>query len=130
MARGRGGFTLIELLIAMTILIIVTTTFARFAGQFSRSIGTSAARTVAIGVATGRLELIRADPRYTKLVSLYNTGASAETTGFPGYPRMRRATRVVRDQSRKRDRTTITVRVWDPSLPDTVTVTAVVASPE
>ena len=55
--------------------------------------------------------------------------AGADTTGFPNYPRMRRRTTVVRDQSGGRDRTTITVRVTDPALRDTVSVTALVASP-
>jgi hypothetical protein len=43
---------------------------------------------------------------------------------------MRRVTRVVRDQAGGRDRTTVTVRVWDPALSDTVSVTAVISSPE
>jgi prepilin-type N-terminal cleavage/methylation domain-containing protein len=130
MRKDRRGFTLIELLVAIVILVIVATTFARFAGDFTRSIGNSSLRTIAIGVATGRLELVRADPRYSRLVSLYNSGAGADTTGFPNYPRMHRKTTVVRDQSGDRDRTTITVRVWDPALSDTIAVTAIVASPE
>jgi prepilin-type N-terminal cleavage/methylation domain-containing protein len=130
MRKDRRGFTLIELLLAIVILVIVATTFARFAGDFTRSIGNSSIRTIAIGVATGRLELVRADPRYSRLVSLYNSGAGADTTGFPNYPRMRRKTTVVRDQSGDRDRTTITVRVWDPAFSDTIAVTAIVASPE
>jgi prepilin-type N-terminal cleavage/methylation domain-containing protein len=126
----RRGFTLIELLIAIVVVVIVATSFARFAAQYSRSMGDSSLRLVATGVATGRLELIRADPRYTRLVSLYGSStAGGDTTGFPDYPRMRRITTLVRDQSGNRDFTTITVKVWDPALIDTVAVTAVVASP-
>ncbi|MCA9763905.1 MAG: type II secretion system protein [Gemmatimonadetes bacterium] len=127
--HGTRGFTLIEILLAIVILVIVATTFARFAGSFSKSMGDASLRTIATGVATGRLELVRADPRYTRLVSLYGSGAGADTTGFPNYPRMRRRTTVVRDQAGGRDRTTITVRVTDPALRDTVSVTALVASP-
>lgn len=128
--RRRNGFTLIEILLAIVILVIVATTFARFAGSYARSMGDATLRTVATGVATGRLELVRADPRYTRLVTLYGSGAGADTTGFPNYPRLRRKTNVVRDVSGGRDRTTITVRVWDPALRDTIAVTAIVASPQ
>ena len=126
----RAGFTLIELLIAIVVVVIVATSFARFASQYSRSMGDSSLRLVATGVATGRLELVRADPRYARLNTLYGSStAGGDTTGFPDYPRMRRTTTLVRDQSGNRDFTTITVKVWDPALIDTVAVTAVVASP-
>lgn len=127
--RRRDGFTLVELLITVVILVIIATTFAKFAASFSRNMGDASLRLIASGVATGRLELVRADPRYDRLVTMYGSGAGADTTGFPGYPRMRRRTTVVRDQSGNRDRTTVTVRVTDPALTDTVAVTAVIASP-
>jgi prepilin-type N-terminal cleavage/methylation domain-containing protein len=128
----RRGFTLIEVLLAVIILTIVATTTARFAAEFTRTMSTSSIRVTAAGAATDRLELIRADPRYPRLVSLYGSGAGADTTGFPGYPQMRRITRVVRDtsgSSPRRDRTTVTVRVLAPGLRDTVALTAVIASP-
>lgn len=126
----RAGFTLIELLIAIVVVVIVATSFARFAAQYSRSMGDSSLRLVATGVATGRLELVRADPRYARLNALYGSSTpGGDTTGFPDYPRMRRTTTLVRDQSGNRDFTTVTVKVWDPALIDTVAVTAVVASP-
>lgn len=129
--RTRSGFTLMEVLLAVVILVIVATTTARFASEFSRAMTKSSVRVVASGVAADRLELIRADPRYPRLVSLYGSGTGADTTGFPGYASMRRLTNVVRDQTGTpaRDRTTVTVRVVDPSLKDTVAVTAVIASP-
>jgi prepilin-type N-terminal cleavage/methylation domain-containing protein len=126
----RDGFTLIEMLIAVVVVVIVATSFAKFAAQYSRSMGDSSLRLVATGVAAGRLELVRADPRYPRLNALYGSGTpGGDTTGFPDYPRMRRITTLVRDQSGNRDFTTITVKVWDPALIDTVAVTAVVASP-
>lgn len=129
--RNRAGFTLMEVLMAVVILVILATTMARFAGDFSKSMAKSSVRVVASGVAADRLELMRADPRYPRLVTLYGTGAGADTTGFPGYAQMRRITNIVRDQSGTpaRDRTTVTVRVIDPALKDTVSVTAVIASP-
>ena len=128
---NRRGFTLIEVLLAMVILVLITTTFAKFASDFARGMTGSAVRVVSAGVAQDRLELIRADPRYARLVSLYNSGAGADTTGFSGFPLMRRITSIVRDQggTPPRDRTTITVRVFDPRLRDTVSVTSIIASP-
>lgn len=126
---NRRGFTLIELLISLVILTVVATTFAKFTGAFSRTMSDAAIRTIATGVGSGRLELVRADPRYARLVTLYGAGAGADTTGFPTYPRMRRRTTVVRDTTAGRDRTTITVRVSDPALRDTVALTATVAAP-
>lgn len=129
--RHRDGFTLIEVLLAVVIMVIVATTVARFAGDFSKGMTKSSLRVVASGVAADRLELMRADPRYTRLGTIYGTGSGADTTGFPGYSLMRRITNVLRDQTGTpaRDRTTITVRVIDPGLTDTVAVTAVIASP-
>jgi prepilin-type N-terminal cleavage/methylation domain-containing protein len=129
---SRRGFTLLEVLLAVVVLVIVATTTARFAAEFTRAMTLSSVRVVATGAATDRLELIRADPRYARLTTLYGSGAGADTTGFPGFPTMRRVTRVVRDTSGaspRRDRTTITVRVFTPGRPDTVALTAVVAAP-
>lgn len=126
--RRRGGFTLIELLVTIVLLTIVATTFAKFAGSFARAMGDSTIKLVATEFANSRLELIRSDPRYTRLNTLYGSGAGADTTGFGEYPRMRRVTQVVRDQSGERDRTTVTVTVTDPALQNPVAVTAVIAS--
>ena len=127
----RRGFTIIEVLVAIVILAVLATGVARFSATFAKTLSSSSVRVVAAGVASDRLQLIRADPRYTALVSLYNAGAGADTTGFPDYPNMHRLTYVVRDQSGTpaRDRTTVTVRVIDPGMSDTVAVTSVIASP-
>ena len=133
--RQRTGFTLTEMLLAIVILTIVATSVARFAGSFSRAMGDASVRVIATSVATDRLELVRADPRYTLLTSLYSGGAAgADTTGFPAYPTMRRITTVVRDTtgtaSSRRDRTTVTVQVFaPPALRDTVAVTAIITRP-
>jgi prepilin-type N-terminal cleavage/methylation domain-containing protein len=129
--RNRRGFTIIEILIAIVILSILAVGVARFSAGFSSALTNSSIRVVGAGVASDRMQLIRADPAYTRLVAKYNAGAGADTTGFPGYPRMHRLTYLVRDQSGTpaRDRTTITVKVVDPGMPDTVSVTSVIASP-
>ena len=105
---------------------------ARFSAGFATALTNSSVRVVAAGAtrSTG-CRLIRADPDYVNLVSQYNAGPGADTTGFPDFPRMHRLTYVVRDQSGTpaRDRTTVTVKVIDPGMPDTVSVTSVIASP-
>ena len=127
----RRGFTIIEILVAIVILAVLATGVARFSAGFGKSLSNSSVRVVAAAVAADRLQLLRADPRYTSLVARYNSGAGADTTGFPDYPGMHRLTYVVRDQAGTpaRDRTTVTVKVIDPGMPDTVAVTSVIASP-
>ena len=128
---NRRGISLIESMIAMTMLVIIVTTFARYMAQFQKGTTRSTALTVASAVAKERLELIRSDPRYTTLTTLYDAGAGADTTGFPGYPSMRRVTDLLRDQTGApaRDRTTITVWVVWPGMPDTVRLTSMRARP-
>ncbi len=128
----RRGFTLVETMVALVILTIVVVGLARFMGTFLHAESTSGTRLVATSVAAERLEMVRADPRYSTLGALYGVGVAADTTGFPGYPMMRRRTTIVRDQTGApaRDFTTVTVRVTHPSMPkDTVSLTATVARP-
>jgi len=128
---NRRGISLIETMIALTMLVIVVTTFGRYMGSFQQGTTRATALTVATGVAKERLEIIRADPRYFRLITLYDTGAGADTTGFPGYPTMRRETTMQRDQSGTpaRDRTTITIQVTWPGMKDTVRLSTVRARP-
>jgi prepilin-type N-terminal cleavage/methylation domain-containing protein len=128
---NRRGFSLLEAMIAITILVIIVTTFGRYMATFQQGTTRATALTVASAVAKERLELIRADPRYTTLINLYDTGAGADTTGFPGYATMRRLTTMARDQSGTpaRDRTTITIQVTWPGMKDTVRLSTVRARP-
>ena len=127
----RRGFTMVEVMISLTLLTIVMLGLGKFMVSFLRNSGRANALNVAAAVAQERVNLIEADPRYTAVNSLYGTGATADTTGFPGFPRMRRRTTIARDQtgSPARDFTTITVRVTDPSMKDTVSLTSVRAKP-
>lgn len=127
----QRGFTVVEVLLAVVIVGVLAVGVARFAASFATALTNSSVRVVASGVALDRMQLIRADPDYVNLVSQYNSGAGADTTGFPSFPRMHRLTYLVRDQSGSpaRDRITITVKVIDPGMPDTVAVTSVIASP-
>lgn len=128
---NRRGISLIETMIAMTILVIIVTTFGRYMASFQQGTTRATALTVASAVAKERLELIRADPRYVTLITLYDTGAGADTTGFPSYATMRRVTTMQRDQTGTpaRDRTTITIRVTWPGMNDTVRLSTVRSRP-
>jgi Tfp pilus assembly protein PilV len=127
----RRGISLIEIMIALTMLVIVVTTFGRYMATFEQGTTRATAMTVAAAVAKERIELIRADPRYLALIRLYGTGAGADTTGFPGYATMQRVTIMERDQTGvpARDRTTITIQVTWPGMKDTVRLSTVRARP-
>lgn len=128
---NRRGISLIEMMIAMVMLVIIVTTFGRYMAQFQSGTTRSTALTVAASVAKERLELVRADPRYFTLTTLYGSGGGADTTGFPGYANMRRITTTARDQTGTpaRDRTTITVQVTWPGMKDTVRLSTVRSRP-
>ena len=128
---NKRGISLIEMMIAMVMLVIIVTTFGRYMGMFQSGTTRSTALTVAASVAKERLEIVRADPRYFTLTTLYGVGGGADTTGFPGYSTMRRVTLTTRDQTGTpaRDRTTITVQVTWPGMKDTVRLSTVRARP-
>ena len=123
----RNGFTLIEVMIALVILTVVLLGLARFAGAFLHTVGTSTVKTIATEVAYSQLALIRTDPTYP-----LPAGYSGTVTGFPGYGAMTRTTvlnRLGGPSYATRDYTVVTVRVLEPTMKDTVNVTAVVARP-
>jgi prepilin-type N-terminal cleavage/methylation domain-containing protein len=127
------GFTLIEVLVAVSLLSLAVLGLGQFMASYQNATAKATLLSTMTTIAKERIELVRGDVRYTTLVSRYGTGASADTTGFPGYSMIRRRTFVVRDQSGSpaRDRTTVTVRVFTttPIMKDTVSLTAVIARP-
>lgn len=130
---NRKGFTLIEVLIAVVLLSLAVISLGQFMGKFQNATAKATLLSSMTSIAKERIELIRGDPRYTTLSTRYGSGASADTTGFPGYSMVRRRTFVSRDQSGSpaRDRTTVTVRVFTTTaiVKDTVNLTAVIARP-
>lgn len=123
----RRGFTLIELMLAIAILTIVLTGVARYTSQFLRAVSTSTTRTMAAEVATERLQLVKSDPSYLSLGTVWDE----RQTGFPGYPNMIRTTTVSRvtGNAPPRDYTVVTVRVTEPTMGSPVNLTTVVARP-
>jgi prepilin-type N-terminal cleavage/methylation domain-containing protein len=130
---NRQGFTLIEVLIAVVLLSLAVVSLGQFMAKYSRATANATLLSTMTTIAKERLELIRGDVRYTTLVTRYGSGAGSDTTGFPGYPTIRRRTFVTRDQTGvpARDRTTVTVRVFTTNnlIRDSVNLTAMIARP-
>jgi prepilin-type N-terminal cleavage/methylation domain-containing protein len=128
---NRRGFTLIEVIVALVILTIVAMSLGRFVANFSHAVSTSTVRTVAVSVAQEQVDSILAAATpvvYPNLAALFDGNGA---TGFPGYPAMSRATRVVRrtGSSPRKDYTIITVTVTEPTMGNPVSLTNVVAAP-
>ena len=130
---NRKGFTLIEVLIAVVLLSIAVVSLGQFMGKFQNATTKATLLSTMTTIAKERIELVRGDVRYTTLAARYGSGASADTTGFPGYSMIRRRTFVARDQTGApaRDRTTVTIRVFTTTniVKDTVSLTAVITRP-
>lgn len=128
---NRRGFTLVEVLVAVIILGVVAMSLGRFMGGFLHAVGTSSTRTAAVAVAEERLDSVRVSATTSTYATLVASFNNSNTTGFPGYPNMVRATRVVRTTANnpRTDFTTITVTVSEPTMGTPVNLTTVVAAP-
>jgi prepilin-type N-terminal cleavage/methylation domain-containing protein len=122
--RNRRGFSLIEVMVALVILSVVLLGLGRFVASFLHTVGTTTTKTAATEAASGFMATIQADPAYP-LPATY-TGT---VTGFATFPNMKRVTTFNRINSANRDYTIVTVKVTEPTLADTVNITAVVARP-
>lgn len=127
--REDSGVTLIEVIIAMVIMTTVLLGLAAFAGNFTRTVGTSDARTVAVNLAEQRVDEIRAAPNYSGLETNY-AGTESAIAGFAGYTR----TTVIAHTGGPRptytnDYKTVTVQVTAPGITTPIKKTIVVAAP-
>jgi prepilin-type N-terminal cleavage/methylation domain-containing protein len=125
--RSRRGFTLIEVMLAIVVLTVVLISITRYTGLFLHSVTTSTVTTVAAEAARERIGLVNMDPSYTTLATTWQ----GTQIGFPGYPRMTRATNVSRvtNATPPSDYTVVTVRVTEPTMAAPLDVTTVVARP-
>ena len=123
----RRGFTLVEIMVALVILCVVILGFASTTGRFLNQVTTSTQQANAIQLAEDRIEMIRIDPNYGGLDTLYG---KTETT-FPTLPDFARNTTVVRTggPGQPNDYKTITVTVTAPGLLPPVSRTVTVAAP-
>lgn len=125
---AERGVTLIEVVIAMVILTTVLLGLGAFAVNFTRTVGQSDSRTVAVNLAEQRIDEIRAAPNYSGLETNY-AGSESSIAGFNGYAR----TTVITHTGGPRptftnDYKTVTVQVTAPGLAP-VKKTIVVAAP-
>ncbi len=127
--RAERGVTLIEVIIAMLILTVVLLGMGSFAVNFTRTVGTSDARTIAVNLASQRLSEIRSAPNYSALEATY-IATEASIAGFTGYSRV---TQIVRTGGPRptysNDYKTVTVTVTAPGISLPIKKTVVVAAP-
>ena len=125
--RARQGFTLVEVMVALVILMVVLVSFAAATGRLLHTVVMSDRREAAMRLVADRLELIRMEPSYARLDSLY-PGIEANFSTLPGFTR---TTVIVRagGVGQPVDYKKITVTVSGPGLlvPESRTVT--VAAP-
>lgn len=125
-----GGFTLVEIIIALLILTTAVLGIAASTGKMLAPAATAELEFEALQAVEDRLSLIRLEPRYGDLDSLF---AGSETS-LPGMPGFTRTTTVTRTQQtltggKVLDFTTIVVTLDGPGLPAPLYRKLVVAAP-
>lgn len=89
----QEGFTLLEVLVALVILSVAVLGVARSAGSLSASSARTEARALALQAVEDRISLIRLDPRYVELDSIYG-GQESSMDGLAGYTRTTQVARI------------------------------------
>jgi prepilin-type N-terminal cleavage/methylation domain-containing protein len=125
--RTRNGFTLVEVMIALVILMVVVVGFMSTSSRLMHTVATNDRQESAIRLAYDRIEMIRLDPRYTKLESLYVATESSSPT-LPGYTRVT-AMSLVGGAGQPTDHKKVTVTVSGPGLLAPIKRTTTVAAP-
>lgn len=129
-AARAGGFTLVEITIAIMILTTAVLGIAVSTGRMLTPAATAELEFEALQSVEDRLALIRLEPRYGQLDSLF---AGSETS-LPGMPGFTRTTTVSRTRQtltggKVLDFTTIVVTLDGPGLPAPLYRKLVVAAP-
>lgn len=125
---SRGGFTMVEMIIAILILTVAILALAGSATRLGRVSADTEVRALALQVVEDRIALIRLQPLYTKLDSIYGeTGTSIP--GMDGFTRRTSITRVEQEGEGDRmiDFTRVTVTVDGPILSTPISRTVVVS---
>ncbi len=130
--RGRnGGFTLIEVTVALFLMTTVLLGLAASAGSLSTVNSQLELRAVALHAAENRIELMRIDPNYADLNSMYS-GVEDSLFGLP--PNFQRRTVVNRINQPQTgggvlDYYNVMVEISGPALATPVRRTATIAAP-
>ena len=125
--RSKRGFTLVEVMIALVILMVVVVGFMSTSSRLMHTVAVNDRQEAAIRLAYDRIEMVRLDPRYTKLESLF----VATETSFPTLPGFTRVTAMslVGGPGQPTDYKKVTVTVTGPGLLAPVKRTTTVAAP-
>lgn len=126
--RAKNGFTLVEVMIALVILMVVIVGFMSTSSRLMHTVATNDRQESAIRLAYDRIEMIRLDPRYTKLESLYVATETSFPT-LPGFSRVTAMSLVGGPGQAIGDHKKVTVTVTGPGLLTAVKRTTTVAAP-
>lgn len=88
-----GGFTLVEVTIALVILAVAVLGMAASAGVLGRYSAEAEIRALAMQAVQDRISLVKVDPRYAELETLY-AGEESNLPGLDGFTRKTTVTRV------------------------------------
>lgn len=89
----EGGFTLVEVMVALVILAVAVLGMAASAGVLGRYSAEAQVRALATQAVQDRISLVKVDPRYAELETLY-AGVENDLVGLDGYTRETTVTRV------------------------------------
>lgn len=92
-SHPRRGFTLVEVTIALVILAVAVLGMAASAGVLGRYSAEAEIRALAMQAVQDRISLVKVDPRYSELESLY-AGEETDLPGLDGFTRKTTVTRV------------------------------------
>lgn len=125
--RSKQGFTLVEVMIALVILMVVVVGFMSTSSRLMHTVAINDRQEAAIRLAYDRIEMVRLEPRYTKLESLF----VATETSFPTLPGFTRVTAMslVGGPGQPTDHKKVTVTITGPGLLAPVKRTTTVAAP-
>ena len=125
--RAKNGFTLVEVMIALVILMVVIVGFMSTSSRLMHTVAVNDRQEAAIRLAYDRIEMVRLEPRYPKLESLF----VATETSFPTLPGYTRVTAItlVGGSGQPTDHKKVTVTVSGPGLIAPIKRTTTVAAP-
>ncbi len=92
-AARQGGFTMVEVTIALVILSVAVLGMAASAGVLGRYSADAEVRALAMQAVQDRISLVKVDPRYAELETLY-AGSESDLPGLSGFTRTTTVTRV------------------------------------
>ena len=112
-ARQRRGMTLVDVTVSMVLLAGVALGMGAFVSQYSRTATAGSSRTVAVELATERLQEVRRAARYDSLEAKYG-GAESSISGHAGFTRVTAIKRVGGGNGDAVDYKLVTVTVTPP----------------